>query len=172
MDDEPTIHEHLSELLEAEGFAVRSYLSADEAGSVFATHDDAREFAGVVLTDLDLPGELDGLGLMERIHAADAKIPVLLLTGYSTIAIAVEAMKRGAYDFVRMAGYRAVGSDGPEQRSWTALERALRERVLRQRLLIHSGNMKRVADELGIKDRTLRQWCSDLRINRRDYLNS
>ena len=57
------------------------------------------EFAGVVLTDIRLP-RMSGLELMAFIHAMDAELPVILMTGHGDIGMAVQAMKDGASDFL------------------------------------------------------------------------
>ncbi len=56
-------------------------------------------FPGIVVTDVRLPG-MDGLALLERIRAIDSDLPVILVTGHGDVAMAVEAMKLGAYDFI------------------------------------------------------------------------
>jgi two-component system NtrC family response regulator len=53
----------------------------------------------LVLTDLKLPG-MDGIGLLEEIKAINPNIPVIIMTAYGTIESAVEAMKKGAYDYL------------------------------------------------------------------------
>ena len=59
-----------------------------------------REPFDAVLTDLRLPG-LDGLGLLGRVRAMGAGIPVLMLTAHGSISTAVEAMRSGAADFLQ-----------------------------------------------------------------------
>jgi len=54
----------------------------------------------VVITDLRMPG-VDGMTGMERFLAADPELPVIVVTAFGTVETAVEAMKRGAFDFVR-----------------------------------------------------------------------
>lgn len=56
-------------------------------------------FPGILVSDLRLPG-MSGLSLMDHAIDADASIPVILVTGHGDIAMAVDAMRRGAYDFV------------------------------------------------------------------------
>ena len=53
---------------------------------------------GVVLTDIKMP-DLDGLELLKRVTALDATITTIIMTGYGTIEMAVQALKDGAYDF-------------------------------------------------------------------------
>ncbi|MFX5521971.1 response regulator, partial [Acinetobacter baumannii] len=52
-----------------------------------------------LVTDMRMPG-LDGLQLFERVLERDASLPVIFTTGHGDIAQAVEAMRRGAYDFL------------------------------------------------------------------------
>lgn len=54
----------------------------------------------VVISDIRMPG-IDGIELMKLIHGRDRKIPVILITGHGDIALAVEAMKLGAYEFIQ-----------------------------------------------------------------------
>ncbi|MFN6997697.1 MAG: response regulator, partial [Aquincola tertiaricarbonis] len=58
-----------------------------------------RGFPGVVVTDMRLPG-LDGMQVIKRCQQLDASLPVLAITGHGDIAMAVEAMRSGAYDFI------------------------------------------------------------------------
>jgi two-component system, sensor histidine kinase and response regulator len=59
----------------------------------------ARLKPGLVLVDLKMPG-LSGLEVISRVHAMNAQIVIVVITGYATIDTAVEAMKSGAYDFL------------------------------------------------------------------------
>lgn len=56
--------------------------------------------ADVVVTDLRMP-DVDGLEGLERLHAIDPDLPVVLITAFGTVETAVEAMKRGAFDYLR-----------------------------------------------------------------------
>ena len=53
----------------------------------------------LVITDLKMP-EVNGMDLLKTIKGIDAKVPVIVVTGYGTIKKAVEAIKIGAYDFI------------------------------------------------------------------------
>src|SRR5439155_26845355 len=53
----------------------------------------------MVLSDLKLPG-MSGLELLEKLHAQDAELPVVVMSAFGTVEIAVEAMKKGAVDFL------------------------------------------------------------------------
>jgi DNA-binding NtrC family response regulator len=69
-------------------------LQAQEALSLIQ-----REAVDVVLTDIRMPG-MDGLELLQRLRRIDRRLTVVMMTAFGTIAMAVEAMKQGAYDFV------------------------------------------------------------------------
>jgi two-component system, NtrC family, C4-dicarboxylate transport response regulator DctD len=56
-------------------------------------------FPGILVSDLRLPG-MSGLSLMDHAIETDASLPVILMTGHGDIPMAVDAMRRGAYDFV------------------------------------------------------------------------
>jgi len=56
-------------------------------------------FPGILVSDIRLPG-MDGLALLEQAMAIDSTLPVILVTGHGDIAMAVDAMRRGAYDFI------------------------------------------------------------------------
>ena len=53
----------------------------------------------VVLTDLKMPG-LSGLELIEQLHAAKPKLPIIMMTAFGTTETAIEATKLGAYDYL------------------------------------------------------------------------
>ncbi len=53
----------------------------------------------IILSDMQMP-EMDGIGLLERIHAENEDIVTILVTGYSSIESAVDAMRKGAYDYL------------------------------------------------------------------------
>lgn len=94
VDDDQAIREALAERLALDGLSVVPFSSAEAA--LRAIND---RFDGVVVTDLRMPG-MDGRQLVERLNAIDPGIPVVMMTGHGDIGEAVDAMKRGAYDFL------------------------------------------------------------------------
>ena len=94
VEDDDAFREAVAEQLELEGLSVAAYRSADAALKKL----DA-DFPGVVVTDLRMPG-MDGRQLTDRLRAIDPDLPVIMMTGHGDIAEAVDAMKRGAYDFL------------------------------------------------------------------------
>jgi len=93
VDDEKNTREGLVRALRGE-YAVAEAENGQRALEWLETHA-----ADVVLTDLRMPG-LDGMALLSRLLGRDSKPTVILLTAYGSVETAVEAMKRGAYDFL------------------------------------------------------------------------
>jgi len=115
VDDEKNTRDGLVRALRGE-YAVAEAENGQRALEWLETHA-----ADVVLTDLRMPG-MDGLTLLSRLLGRDPKPILILLTAYGNVETAVEAMKRGAYDFLA----KPVNLD----RLDLLLRRALAERQL------------------------------------------
>ncbi|MDZ7372592.1 MAG: response regulator [candidate division KSB1 bacterium] len=94
VDDEEDILELLSELLRRWGFDPHTARNGVEALEKFR-----RQGSDLVVTDLKMP-EMDGLELLRKIREEDARVPVLVLTGFPTVDTAIQAMQEGAYDYL------------------------------------------------------------------------
>jgi DNA-binding NtrC family response regulator len=94
VDDEPMIADHLRLMLNHEGYAVETAASTVSA----MLRLEEREFS-LALVDLMLP-DGDGLHLLRLLKAKDPSLEVIIMTGHSSIAKAVEATKQGAFYFV------------------------------------------------------------------------
>ncbi|MGL4937303.1 sigma-54-dependent transcriptional regulator [Shewanella sp.] len=94
IDDEPHIGTVLVQLFELEG--IKAIASTEPKGIAKLLDKD---WAGMVISDVNMP-QLDGISLMQQIHQQDPDLPVVLLTGVGDIAMAVHALKQGAYDFL------------------------------------------------------------------------
>lgn len=94
VDDNETLRFTLTELLEESGFACK----AVEDGSA-ALDEIKKNSYGLVILDMRLPG-MNGLEILKKIKEIDKSIPVIMLTAFGDIKTAVEAMKRGAQDFI------------------------------------------------------------------------
>jgi DNA-binding NtrC family response regulator len=94
VDDEVNALAAFQRVLSKAGYDVTVASSGEEALRRLEA-----EWFDLVISDLKLPG-LDGLALLRRVKTLNPTLPVILLTGYGTIASAVGAMKEGAYDYL------------------------------------------------------------------------
>lgn len=94
LDDDSSILDALAQGLSLEGWQCRTF--TDPASLLSQLTPD---FAGVIVTDLNMPQQ-DGLSVLAAILKRDAELPVILLTGYGDVSIAVTAMQAGAYSFI------------------------------------------------------------------------
>lgn len=99
IDDQADIREALRLLLKRAGYSIQMAESPIEAlaAAAFCDHD-------VIVMDMnftcDTTSGREGLELLERLHAQRRDVPIIAMTGWSTIELAVEAMQRGACDFI------------------------------------------------------------------------
>lgn len=94
IDDDDVMLLSCRRILEHDGYTVETF---DNGANGLARLAQARP--QMLLVDLKMP-ELNGLEVIERIRAVDRDLVIAVITGYATIATAVEAMKAGAYDFL------------------------------------------------------------------------
>jgi len=94
VDDEEPIRESLVVLLEAHAFPVRCFASAEE----FLAAVHSLEL-GCVLADLRMPG-IGGIELVERLRSDGSRFPVIVMTGYGEVPLAMRALRSGAIDFI------------------------------------------------------------------------
>ena len=96
VDDEADLRELLVEALTEQGYAA---VGADGAAQALALVKD--QHFPVIFTDLNMPGGLSGLELLRAVHDLDPRSMGILMTGYATTESAIQALKRGAYDFIQ-----------------------------------------------------------------------
>ncbi len=94
VDDEKRMCDSLTALLGDEGYDVEAFQSASEAADVIRTRR-----VDLVISDIRMP-EVDGLELLQIVKQVDLDIPVILMTGYASLESAVDAISRGAYDYL------------------------------------------------------------------------
>lgn len=95
IDDEPNIRRMVGALLSAEGYEVRD---APDGASGLARA--AEQEPDVLLLDLMMPGELDGLATLGRVREALPDVPVVMMSGKAGLSDAVKATKLGAFNFL------------------------------------------------------------------------
>lgn len=165
VDDDPAVRDSLSLLLEHEGFEVQAFDGAD------AFLDAAQpEWRGCAIVDLRMPAK-DGLALQEEMVELGLLLPVIFLSGHGDIPATVQAMKRGAVDFltkpvraqVLVASIRAAlkvsESLDAQCRKSQAARTAVDTLTEREREVMHlvaqGRSNKEVARVLGISHRTV-----------------
>src|SRR5450830_1057395 len=96
-DDEPGIRKTLSQILDDEGYTVDAVGLGQDALQRAFSEDGPRPEA--ILLDVWLP-DIDGLTVLDRLRAGGLEIPVVMISGHGTVDTAVQAVKRGADDFL------------------------------------------------------------------------
>src|SRR5690625_733466 len=94
IDDDEAVRDSLRWLLEANGYQVKCYASAE----AFLNSYDTKQLC-VLIVDVRMPG-MSGLELQEALIARDVNIPMVFITGHGDVPMAVSTMKKGAIDFV------------------------------------------------------------------------
>ena len=95
VDDDDRVRQSEAFVLRLEGFDVREYSSAED----FLHFDDVSR-AGCIVLDIRMPG-MNGLELQSELLRTGRSLPILFLTGHGDVAMAVDALKRGAADFIQ-----------------------------------------------------------------------
>lgn len=158
VDDDQAFLQVLQRSLGRQGIAATVAASGTEARQALAH----QRFAGCVL-DLNLAGE-SGLQLLPELLALQPDLKVLVLTGYGSIATAVEAMRRGAVNYLckpvtvaqLISGFDALAPapalrpapPSVEEMEWEHIQRVLTE---------HHGNVSATARALNMHRRTLQR---------------
>lgn len=162
IDDDPTFNEVLTRALVRRGLDASGVLSGEAALAALATRPPTR-----VVLDLNLGGT-SGLNLIPPLLAANPDCRIVVLTGYASIATAVDAIKLGAVQYlakpVEVEAVLAAFADGTDAATSAApiesaplsvdrLEWEHIQRVLRE----HDGNISATARALNMHRRTLQR---------------
>jgi FixJ family two-component response regulator len=166
VDDDPSVRTGLARLLKSVGLSVKTFASAQE----FLEQADSGE-PGCAIVDLRMPA-MSGLELQEQLRARHLDLPVIFLSAFGTVTASVQALKRGALDFLEKpvddqvlldAVFQALERDR-ENRLQQAEVRAIQDRLasLTPRefevlTLIITGMLnKQVGYELGTTEKTIK----------------
>jgi len=95
VDDEGNIQSILKEVLSEEGYSVVT--AGTGKGCMDAVN---KEFFDAIILDVKLP-DIDGISIIENIKKTSGESEIIVISGHATIEMAVEAIKRGAYDFIK-----------------------------------------------------------------------
>ena len=165
VDDDEPVRDSIGLLLDTVDIPHESYGSAQE----FLTAYD-RSRTGCLVLDIRMPG-MSGLELQDHLIAENAPVPIVFITGHGDIPMAVEAMKKGAVDFIRKPFrdqelldriHEALSMDEENRQSFADLEE-IRERITSltprehevfERVAEGQAN-KVVAIDLSISERTV-----------------
>ncbi|WP_010544612.1 sigma-54-dependent transcriptional regulator [Sphingomonas elodea] len=124
VDDDEDFRAALAQALALAGHVVQPFV---DASSALAGIDAS--FPGVVVTDVRMPG-MSGVDFFHRLRAIDPELPVILMTGHGDVAMAVDAIRAGAWDFLTKP-FAGDALDAAVQRAGTARALALENRRLR-----------------------------------------
>lgn len=102
VDDDEAARNSLTFLLRVEKIRARSFPSATDFLEQLLP-----EHCGCIVTDVRMPG-MDGITLVNEVRKRGCPMPVIVITGHADVALAVEAMKAGAYDFIEKPFESAV----------------------------------------------------------------
>jgi two-component system nitrogen regulation response regulator NtrX len=149
VDDEPNIRRMVGALLASEGYEVR-----DAAEGAEGLARIAESCPDVVLLDLMIPGELDGLATLARLRESVPDVPVIMMSGKAGLSDAVKATKLGAFNFLEKPlspeGVLLALASALELRRVRREARALREDLgLAGEMIGASPAMGRVREMIG-----------------------
>jgi response regulator RpfG family c-di-GMP phosphodiesterase len=144
VDDEADLRELLVEALLEQGYAAEGA----EGGTQALARVREKHFP-VIFTDLNMPGGLSGLELLRTVREEDPQTMGILMTGYATTESAIQALKRGAYDFIQKP-FKLAEIEA-------SLERALEHYRLLRENEAYQKDLERMVDErtqeiLGLKN--------------------
>jgi two-component system response regulator FixJ len=170
IDDDDAVRESFALLLESDGFQTRSFASARAFLAAVVKEDLAATAFGCVLSDIRMP-DMSGLELLAAMKKLDVKLPIVLVTAYADVALAVQAMKMGAADFIEkpcdedelIAAVRNALADSSDANAQEAEKQAYLKRLesLTEREndvlagLLEGKLNKTIAYDLGVSVRTV-----------------
>ena len=167
VDDDPQVRESLKLLMRGVGLRTEVFGSAED---FLEAYEDGLGPPRCLVLDVRMPG-MSGLGLQEKLVAGGIRIPIILITGYGDVSMAVKAMAAGAVDFIEKPFSRqalltrvqeAIDRDAERRHRESQLaDMAHRLGALSQRerevmdLLIAGNHSKQIAARLCIGEKTV-----------------
>jgi FixJ family two-component response regulator len=165
IDDDEAVRDSMGMLLESADLPYRCFASADR---FIAEHDGSQR--GCLILDIRMPG-MTGIELQQKLTQMGSSLPIIFITGHGDVPMAVEAMRRGAFDFLR----KPINEENFLERITYALDQesghwqlkldrdqaqqrieSLTDREQEVFLLVAEGLANKVvAIELGISERTV-----------------
>lgn len=174
IEDDEAVLDSLRLLLEGHGMAVQCFGSAEKFLAA-----RAHSASTCIVSDVRMPG-MTGLDLQRELKARSSSVPVILITGHGDIAMAVSAMREGAFDFIEkpydaqrliasiekaLAADQKFRSSQSQKAELTARMAELSPRQREVMQLVADGlSSKQIAQRLGISSRTVenyRAWAME-----------
>jgi two-component system C4-dicarboxylate transport response regulator DctD len=153
VEDDKAVRKGCEQALSLADIAVRGFADGESMLAALTCGSPA-----LVVSDVRLPGR-DGLSILRELRAFDRELPVLLMTGHGDVAMAVEAMREGAHDFIEkpFPSERLIAAvrSGLEKRALIVENRQLKARVAEQgeggvgRLIGQSAAVQRLRQLVG-----------------------
>lgn len=165
VDDDEYVRDGLVELLDSVGYQAKVFSEAQEFLDSFNPSD-----IGCILLDVRMPG-MSGIELQHKLNEMNVTIPIIIMTGHGDIAMAVQAMKDGAFEFIQKpfrdqdlidAITKALQKNSIDQEKFNQKEKYQKQIALltkREREVVNcvldGMPNKIIARELGVSDRTV-----------------
>lgn len=146
IDDDEDILESYRHLLNLAGIVARTTNSPEKALNLLTP-----EWQGAVVLDIYMPA-MNGMEVLERIKQIDSRIPVIMITGHGDIPLAVEAVKKGAYDFIEKPinppAFLALVAKAQQERQSTLTLRNTMITTTQERLVGDSAQITAIREQV------------------------
>ncbi|MDB5253790.1 MAG: Fis family transcriptional regulator [Flaviaesturariibacter sp.] len=147
IDDERAIRKTLGEILSFEGYTIEEASDGEEGLAMYQ-----KKIYDVVLCDIKMP-KLDGLEFLQKAMEHNPDVPIIMISGHGTIETAVEAVKKGAYDFIQkppdLNRLLVTIRNAKERNSLVSETKTLRRRVNKvQEMIGESDPIKRIKETI------------------------
>ena len=146
VDDDIDVRDSMRRMLETQGYRVEAY----ESGESFIAKYDPNAIA-VLLLDERMPGGMSGSEVQEHLIARKATLPIIFLTGHGDVPMAVNALKKGAHDFLQKPVDTRELLPILEQ----LLKKTREQRVQLEKQTLNQAMLSKLADDLGISIKTV-----------------
>ena len=154
VDDEKDMRDSIGQWLALSGHKTETYASAADALKVIGP-----DYPGIVISDIKMPN-MDGIQFLKKLQNLDSAIPVILITGHGDVAMAVDAMRIGAYDFLEKP-FNPERMADLAKRAIQTRRLMLENRALRRELSDGSALMRKLAGTSPVMEK-LREDILDL----------
>ncbi|RYF85378.1 MAG: sigma-54-dependent Fis family transcriptional regulator, partial [Chitinophagaceae bacterium] len=147
IDDEKAIRKTLSEILSFEGYKIEEAADGEEGLKKFK-----EKTFDVVLCDIKMP-KIDGMEFLQKATEANPDVPIIMISGHGNIETAVEAVKKGAYDFIQkppdLNRLLITIRNAMERNKLVSEAKTLKRRVIKvQEMIGDSEPIKRIKDTI------------------------